>query len=159
MKTTTKKTPRSTTVKKKLPVATDKEISALASSIIAEREEARIKEDTLLEEPEIIPTPKHSFEEEPRAMEQPQQVRPKTITEGKTPLTPIVIKKHDREIFTYLSDQFGRDDGSFFILNELCQWRTRSDGRKKIKTVLIEDANGYRYQMFFDVTATSFLHG
>jgi len=128
MKSTTKKSSRTKTIKKKLPVATDKDINALASSIIAEREEARVKEDIQLEDPDIsidLPAAVHSFEEEPRSIEQPKQVTRKNITEGKTPLTPIIIKKHDREIFNHISEQFGEQDGSFFVLNELCQWRTR----------------------------------
>jgi len=84
---------------------------------------------------------------------------PITITEGISPLNAIFVKSSEKEVSNKLYEIFGQKDGSFYILNENTTTRTIQGQRKKIKSILVEDENKFRYFLWFDLTNTSLLRG
>ena len=70
---------------------------------------------------------------------------------------PFIVKKTEREIYSFLETYFGSKEGDYFILNELTQTKRTKEGLKRIKGILLEDKNNFRYLIWFDTTALSYL--
>lgn len=70
---------------------------------------------------------------------------PVEIKIGNSLNNPFVINKHYNELHNYLSELFGSNDNTYFLLNE-----SRSIFNPKIKQILIEDKYGFKYRIFVD---------
>jgi len=157
-------------VKAKEPITEpDKLVTALADSIIQEREEEELKEQeavpqNVFAQTEEIPeklekpeeSPSHVFQEAPQPAEVNEAPRPTHIDIGASINNPVIINKYEREIDVFLIKKFGEPDGQFFILGENTQTRTdKHRKRRKFKILNVEDAKGFRYTLWFDLTKTS----
>lgn len=89
--------------------------------------------------------------------EQPPE--PVTLKYGKTIQDPIIVRK-DFEVYSVLNSIFGGSDGSYFIINEntITKFYPKEHKHKKFKIVYIADKNNFKYMVWFDITALSFIH-
>jgi len=145
-----------TNIKKDLPEVKSEDIDSLAKTILAEREEDRIKEEKIIE-PVIEDTHYSTYEEvAPETEPVITEVAKIDITVGTSARDLIVINK-DREVANFLDNVFGSANGSYFIIGDNTRWSIIQGARKKVRCMFIEDANGFKYNIWFDISATSFI--
>ena len=86
-------------------------------------------------------------------------IAPIRIGHGLTMRDAIVLRK-SYEKSDILRMIFGGIDGDFFIINEntISKYSTYAKRMKKYNIVWVEDKNGFRYTIWFDITALSYLH-
>lgn len=81
---------------------------------------------------------------------------PLPIMNGGHPREPVIIRRHEREVFSWLEDKF-RPAGGYFVLSEQTSTQTIRGRVLKRKCVCVEDGNGFRYHIWFDLTALSLI--
>jgi len=137
--------------------ATKKDTDKLAKVVFSAQQEDE-------EEIEIIPEPKKIKKtkfmpipvkkETGEAGEEEEEKNPVILTQGTHTSNAFVIQSHLlREMHSILNQHFGREDMDYFIHSENTSTLTRPGVRKKYKIVLIEDKNGFKYNIWFDLTA------
>lgn len=145
----------------------DQQIKSLADSIINgdegddEHVESPIKEKRKGSRKGKRHIPRR-FIEEPQPAKLPtekQPLQPIILTKGTSPRSPVIIEKSEREVSLFLNNQFGSADGDYTVLGDGVQTRTVKGKRKRLKTVLVEDRNNFRYIIYFDLTKISLVGG
>lgn len=128
------------------------EIEKLASDILQNVETDTETED-LSDIPAIVEEPK-TYERIPHQHEKeaPPAV-PIKIEQGTSKLTAFAIVRRIEEVDHILKGFFGPNNGDYFIINDNTMTTyERRIGRKRYRGMLIEDKNGFRYNLWFDVT-------
>lgn len=116
----------------------------LAEDILKNHEEEE-------EEEEEKETPNFSFDDEEENLEPPEPQRI-FLEEGISPGTAFKLKHHYQK-FSVLSEIFGPADGDYFIHSE----DDYDVMKMRYRVVLVEDRNGFRYHIWFDVTDLGYL--
>lgn len=166
-----KKTTRSKSTIVKAPKAPASKVEALANSIFNDREELEndfdgdSRDDFKKISKEIAEdnSPKEKvafeFQETPIPVKKEEKdPTPIAFTIGLSPRNPITVRKSEKEVFWFLNESFGINDGSYFVHSDITETRMIQGQRKKFKTLHIEDGNGFKYILWFDLSPISLIH-
>jgi hypothetical protein len=134
-----------------------KDTDKLAKAVFSAQQEGE-------EKIEIVPEPKKTkktkfmpipVRKDLGETEEEDDRNPVILTQGTHASNAFIIQKHLlREMHSILNQHFGREDMDYFIHSENTSTMTRWPSfRKKYKIVLIEDKNGFKYNIWFDLTA------
>jgi len=126
------------------------------SIIEKQREEAR----TLFDKPVI--TKEEANKKYSLARSREEQIKeykeahpdPITIAYGYDPSTALEVR-NESMIESALGAIFGAKDGSYFVHGQ----STTILNEKRYKTLLIEDSNGFKYRIWFDITSMGYFSG
>ena len=151
----------------------------LAKAILKEREEEKAEAKTSNEskdapepapepEPVSVPAPKvpvppiskpTGFQTEPQAAinATPDKPKRKKLPAGDSPGNPVQILRHETQIFDWLAYHFGSGPKSYFIHSDQVFNKRIGNRAQRMKIIVLEDKNGYKYQIWFDITALSLL--
>lgn len=127
------------------------ELKSLASSILTEQESEKEISDIPEVEPEEVTKPIYNGipgNEE----EKPESILPIKVEFGRTKDKAIVVNRHIQEMYNVLGNIFGAKNGDYFIGSENTMTVTSIGQRKRLKCILVEDKNGFKYSMWFDVS-------
>ena len=102
--------------------------------------------------PEIMEVPQE-YEKIPKKEEKPPAPTPVQFKHGQFKDDAFVINRRIEEMHAILEQHFGKENGSYFIINENTSTRYKNNQRKRYKCMLVEDKNGFRYGLWFDLTA------
>lgn len=143
---------------KKLAKKKKNDINQLAEDILSN---ATAPEDTL-EESDIIVQPEESSKYDPiPSKDNENKVVPQDrvqFDKGLTKSTAFIIQKRSEEIDQILKHYFGKGNGAYFVGNENTATTYVGGQRKRYKCLSVEDSNGFRYILWFDVTNTGTLY-
>lgn len=84
-------------------------------------------------------------------------IQPISLPCGENTNNPAIVSKSEREIFQFLENYFGSNIDDYFVHCENSFIKNTKQGTKKLKGILVEDKNGFRYNIWFDVTNISYL--
>lgn len=148
------------------------EIAALAAGVFTDQEDpVEQQTETTIEQQVEEAKPKRGRPAKPKPIKQettyqnsaddetetgpPQRV---VFHQGLSQATAFLIQKSSsREIGAILNRHFGRADFDFFIHSENTYTLPYKGRRKKYKCILVEDKNGFRYSIWFDLSLLSSL--
>jgi hypothetical protein len=77
---------------------------------------------------------------------------PVIFKQGQFKTNAFVINRRAEEMHSILGQHFGFQNGDFFIINENTSTCYNKGDRKRYKCILVEDKNGFRYGLWFDMT-------
>ena len=80
--------------------------------------------------------------------------KPVVFKQGMFKPDAFVVKYREDEIFTILGQHFGPRNGDYFIVNENTSTTYIRGRRRRYRCMLVEDKNGFRYGLWFDITST-----
>ncbi len=135
----------------------ESDVNRLASEILSEV----ISEDTVTidnekdtpEIPEILEETKDNGKipgkKETSTAEIPQQI---IFDRGTTRSTAFILNRRIEEMHSILGKIFGYKNGDYFISNENTSTSFKDGVRRRHKFVWIEDKNGFKYGLWFDMT-------
>ena len=128
------------------------ELKGLAASILTEQTPEEEVSDIPEIEPEEVTKPKGSDSIPGTEESTPEVIAPVVFSFGRTKDTAIVIDRHIQEMYNILGNIFGAKAGDYFIGSENTMTITSLGKRKRMKCVLIEDKNGFKYAVWFDIS-------
>ena len=149
-----KKAPKKATKK-----AVKKDTEALADVIFADLEGGEEREEPEESAPKAPKTKKSKFlpmpgkkSKEEKEKEE-EEKKPIVLEQGTHPSNAFVIQKSImRETHSILRRHFGEEHLDYFIHAENRSDFSKHGVRRKYKIVLIEDKNGFKYNIWFDLT-------
>lgn len=128
-------------------------VKELASDIIKEvnEEEDILSEDvTYVEEGNETPKSLKGIPSQPVVEE--VKIEPVNLTQGTTKPTAFIIQKNHHEIHSILGNLFGFNGGDYFVINENTFSSQKHGMRRRHKCISVEDKNGFRYVIWFDLS-------
>ena len=152
-------------MKKQKKLKKNTEVTDLAEDILKEEapiELLDIEEDKPEIDPEILDEPEEKqIELKSNKTEEKEVVvppKPVFLDKGMTPASAFIITKRLQEMDGILGHYFGSKNGDYFLLNEITKTVFINKQRKRYKGVLLEDKNGFRYNIWFDITSIGFIY-
>lgn len=111
-----------------------------------------LEEEQLQDEINPVEEQKTTFQKSSHSVEQPViDVQRIIFNEGSHPKNPFIVQKHESEISKYLEKVFSN---TYIVLTE----RTITNHLgKRLKTLMLEDCNNFRYLIWIDVSILSML--
>jgi hypothetical protein len=93
------------------------------------------------------------------APEEVNKPKPITFEQGTNKHNAFIIQKHEREIEYILRGVFKdkENKSNYFILNEVNSNLPSSNGFTKFRILYVEDINGFKYQLWFNVSNLSLI--
>lgn len=98
--------------------------------------------------------PKTKYSKIPsKQQEQIIKIEPVMLDQGTTKQTAFILQKRIQEVDSILNHYFGKQSGDYFVGSENTQTSNVNGIRKRYKCVSVEDKNGFKYFIWFDITA------
>ena len=134
----------------------DSDVNRLASEILndvtSDETIIAVDEKDTPEVPEILEETKDNGKI-PGKLEATQEVPKQIIFDrGTTRATAFVLNRRIEEMHSILGKIFGYNNGDYFISNENTSTTFKDGMRRRHKFVWIEDKNGFKYGLWFDMT-------
>lgn len=110
------------------------------------------------------------IEEEPQALSTPEIPRPatapqppvapqkKVLRAGTSKHTAFIVTSNIREVTITLQNIFGPHNGAYFIQNESSLSSQKHGVKRKYKYYYVEDEYGFKYTLWFDITALKLMY-
>ena len=126
-----------------------------AEAEVDETDVAEIPEMPEISElPEVTKVPPKStygaISSEAKEVKEPP--KPVAFKQGMFKDSAFVIRQRQDEVYMILAQHFGGQNGDYFIVNENTSTTYKAGRKRRYKCMLVEDKNGFRYGLWFDLT-------
>lgn len=130
----------------------DPTVSSLAADILKDNIEDTPEVDLFDDVPEIVEAPVSQGKIPGEKPVDPGTLKPVMFDQGTTKATAFVINKRIQEMEYILKRYFGPNNGDYFVGSENTSTSNFNGQRKRYRCASVEDKNGFKYFLWFDVT-------
>ena len=132
------------------------DVSRLASEILATVAEEAVAEQTDENDTPEVPIVEDIARDDGKIPGKeevtPEAPKPVIFDKGTTRSTAFVLNKRIDEMHSILGKIFGDKNGDYFVSNENTSVTYREGMRRRHRFIWIEDKNGFKYGLWFDLT-------